>query len=600
MSRPCVRLVEVGPRDGLQNIAQQVQTNDKIELIRRLAATGLGSLELTSFVSRKAVPQLADCRDVLKSSTVQQLLKDGSYRLPVLVPNVKGTKMAVECGVSEVAVFVSATEGFSRANINCTVEEGIKRACEVARMAQSHNMAVRGYVSCIFADPFDGPTPPEAVVTAVEALLATGCYEVSLGDTIGVGTPQDVRNLVKVLSDRGVPLDRLAGHFHDTYGQALANVWEAYNCGIRVFDGSVAGLGGCPFAPGAKGNVSTEDMVYMFERAGIATGVDLAKLVDTGAWISAKLSQESSSRAGTALASRKSQAIHPSQQNRSVKSLKWTLTRETKELVVHLSGANLRVTMNRPRNGNALTVAMIEDLTGIFTEAGHDSSINRVVVTGNGKFFCTGMDLGKDSTPVGRDSTSSTDAQFNRLTSLLNAIDQCPKTTIACLNGPAFGGGVGVAFACDLRICASSAKVTLSEAKLGLCPATISKFIIREWGVPFAREAMLTARPVLPSELKVRGIIMDTADDAEQLEILLESLLLRLRAVSSEASSMCKTLVEAGWAYGGQQEQATVMKELFQTMMRPSSAGSFGVKEFQAGRQVDWDECRGPKSASKL
>ncbi|KPM37508.1 hypothetical protein AK830_g9057 [Neonectria ditissima] len=600
MRRPAVRLVEVGPRDGLQNIAKKVQTSDKIELIQRLASTGLNTLELTSVVSPKAVPQLADCRDVLQSSIVQQLLKNGSYRLPVLVPNVKGAKIAAECGVSEVAVFVSATEGFSRANINCTVEQSIGRAREVARVAQTHNMAVRGYVSCIFADPFDGPTPPEAVATATEALLATGCYEVSLGDTIGVGTPQDVRNLLKFLSDRGIPLNRLAGHFHDTYGQALANVWEAYNCGITVFDGSVAGLGGCPFAPGAKGNASTEDMAYMFERAGIDTGVDLAKLVDTGAWISAKLSQQSSSRAGTALASKTPREKTCTQHSPNLKRLEWGLTQETDELVVHRSGANLRVTMNRPRNGNALTVAMIEDLTRIFTEAGSDSSINRIVITGNGKFFCTGMDLGKGSTPVGSDNSSSADDQYHRLTSLLDAIDKCPKTTIACINGPAFGGGVGIAFTCDLRICTSSAKVTLSEAKLGLCPATISKFIIREWGVPFAREAMLTARPVLPSELKVRGIVMDTASDTEQLHVLLESLLLRLRTVSPEASSMCKKLVEAGWAYGGRQKQAVVMKGLFQTMMSPSSAGAFGVKEFQAGRQVDWDKYRGPKSVSKL
>jgi hydroxymethylglutaryl-CoA lyase len=432
----------------------------------------------------------------------------------------------------------------------------------------------------------------------VEELLNMGCYEVSLGDTLGVGTPHAVQNLIKFLKARGIPLDRLAGHFHDTYGQALANVWEAYSSGISVFDSSVAGLGGCPFAPGAKGNLATEDLVYMFDQAGVSTGVDLAKLVATGTWISDKLSRRTESRAGAALAIKHGVAKKATETPRSVAKLVWTRVKETDGLLLDRSGANLRVTMNRPKNGNTLTTAMIEHLISAIIEAGKNESINRVVITGNGKFFCTGMDLSKD-TPVGGGGSSS-DLQYERLTRLFDTIDQCPKTTIACLNGPAFGGGVGLAFACDLRLCTKSAKITLSEAKLGLCPATISKFIVREFGVAFAREAMLTARPISPAELKLRGIVADVADDTEKLNDLLDSLLSNLRGVSPDASRMCKSLVQAGWIHGGQGEQVRVMKEMFTEMMAPTSAGSFGVKEFQAGRKVDWDKNPDLKPHSKL
>ncbi|KAM5370952.1 hypothetical protein ACJZ2D_008265 [Fusarium nematophilum] len=593
-----VRIVEVGPRDGLQNISQQVPTDVKIDLIQRLHKTGLNTIEVTSVVSPKAVPQLRDCRQVLKSKPVRALLQDASLRLPVLVPNRKGIEIAHQLGVREVAVFVSASEGFSKANINCTVEEGLARARVVCHEAKRVGCIVRGYVSCIFADPFDGPTPPSAVLNTVKALLQMGCYEISLGDTLGVGSPADVRSLIGHLKDDGVPLDRLAGHFHDTYGQALANVWEAFHCGIRVFDSSVAGLGGCPFAPGAKGNAATEDLVYMFDRAGVRTGVDLSKLVAVGAWISSKLSQRSSSRAGAALLA-KDKRSSPSkiQPTKARPTLSWEHVKDTEGLVVHRSGANLKITMNRPRNGNALTESMIHDLITIFSDTATDPIINRIVLTGNGKFFCTGMDLSK-STPVGGNNEIS-DAQFNRLEKLFDTIDKSPKVTIACLNGPAFGGGVGLAFACDLRLCIKGAKVTLSEAKLGLCPATISKYVVREWGVPLAREAMLTARPFTPSELHAKGIVTRVVDDPGELTQAMDSLLENLRYVSSDALRMSKDLVESGWIHGGRPEQAATIKTLFDEMMKPSAPGSFGVKEFQAGRKVDWDNYK-DKPRSKL
>ncbi|KAF4461508.1 hypothetical protein FALBO_11694 [Fusarium albosuccineum] len=594
--KPSVRIVEVGARDGLQNISQQVPTDVKIELLRKLHGTGLKTIEVTSIVSPKAVPQLQDCREVLKAPAVRSFLQDPSLQLPVLVPNKKGIEIARQLGVKEVAVFVSASEGFSRANINCTVDEGLARARIVCDEAKRFDCKVRGYVSCIFADPFDGPTPPTAVLKTVQALLEMGCYEISLGDTLGVGSPRDVHKLIAFLQEHKIPLDRLAGHFHDTYGQALANVWEAFNCGIRVFDSSVAGLGGCPFAPGAKGNAATEDLVYMFDRAGVHTGVDLFKLADVGAWISGKLSQRTSSRVGAALLARKSRPAAPS--NKTQQPLIWQLVRETEGLLIHRSGKNLKITMNRPRNGNALTTSMIEDLVTIFSDAASDANTNRIVLIGKGKFFCTGMDLSK-STPVGGNEDVA-DAQFKRLERLFDMIDRCPKVTIACLNGPAFGGGVGLAFACDLRLCVKNAKVTLSEAKLGLCPATISKYVIREWGVPFAREAILTARPVTPAELHAKGIVTGVVEDASKLNQTLDSLLTRMRSVSPDALTMSKELIEAAWVHGGQAPQADTIKRLFNDMMKPTAPGHFGVKEFQAGRPVDWDNYDKSQPHSKL
>ncbi|KAL2866212.1 hydroxymethylglutaryl-CoA lyase [Aspergillus lucknowensis] len=287
-----VEIVEVGPRDGLQNIAEFIPTSVKQELISRLRLAGLRAIELTSLVSPRAVPQLADGRELLEHPHIQGLLADTSLRLPVLVPNIKGLDVALQRGVREVAVFVSATEGFSRVNTNCTRRQGVERAKEVVVRAQEFGISVRGYVSCIFSDPYDGPTEPSSVLSCVKELLAMGCHEISLGDTLGTGSPRDVRKLLTYLKDNGIPMSRLAGHFHDTHGNAVANVWEAYHCGLRVFDSSVNGLGGCPFAPGARGNVATEDLLYLFMKAGIDTGIDISKVVDTGAWVSGMLGDQ--------------------------------------------------------------------------------------------------------------------------------------------------------------------------------------------------------------------------------------------------------------------------------------------------------------------
>ncbi|KAK4949986.1 putative secondary metabolism biosynthetic enzyme [Elasticomyces elasticus] len=589
---PPVRIVEVGPRDGLQNVDNTIPTSVKVDLIHRLLQTGLKTVEVTSIVSPKAIPQLADCRQVLADPKLRSLLPDNSLRLPVLVPNIKSLSVAIDDGVREVAVFVSATEGFSRANIRASVEEGLLRAKDVAERASKAGLAVRGYVSCIFADPYEGPTTPEAVLKVVQQLLQMGCYEVSLGDTLGVGTAADTRSLIDYLQQHGIPLHKLAGHFHDTYGQAVSNVWQAYQCGIRVFDCSVAGLGGCPYAPGAKGNVATEDVVYLFDQAGIHTGINLVKLVEVGVWISGQLRKSNSSRAGAALAAKSKSSIK-SIGPKHVDALKWRLVTTTDGLKIYQLGPNVKIVLDRPRNGNALTVTMISELTDFFTRAKSDTTIWRIAIQGTGKFFCTGMDLGKGTSPVARTRADS-DAQYDRLTCLFEAIDTAPQVTIACVNGAAFGGGVGLAFACDIRIATAGSTMNLSEVKLGLCPATISKYVIREWGLAFAREAMLSARPVSTMELKAVGAISQVVEDdvdGDGLSRALDLYLAKIKVAAPKASSMCKELVRLEWKEAGSPKQASGIKTLFDEMMKADGEAAVGLKQFQSGiKSPSWEE----------
>lgn len=293
---PSVRIVEVGPRDGLQNESSRVPTSAKVLLIERLAMAGLRHIEAGSFVSARSVPSMADSAEVFRTLT----------RLPgvnytALVPNVRGLESAVVSGVSEVAVFASASEGFSRANINASVEESLIRYREVCAQATRNGMRVRGYVSCVAGCPYDGPVLHSTVLRVSEQLLAMGCYEVSLGDTIGVGTPKQVEALLNHLLPV-IPASKLAVHFHDTYGQGLANILVALQMGISVVDSSVAGLGGCPYAPGATGNVATEDVLYMLHGMEIQTGIDLNKLAAAGWEICSALGRTPASKASIALA----------------------------------------------------------------------------------------------------------------------------------------------------------------------------------------------------------------------------------------------------------------------------------------------------------
>ena len=297
-----VKIVEVGPRDGLQNESQRVPSAVKVALIDRLGMAGLKTIEATAFVSPKWVPQMGDAAEVMAS-----LPRRAGVSYPVLVPNLKGFEQALAAGVEEIAVFAAASEAFSQKNINCSIAESLERFRPVAGAARSHDIRVRGYVSCVLGCPYQGEVPPAAVAEVAARLLEMGCYEVSLGDTIGVGTPASVARMLDAVALL-VPVERLAGHYHDTWGMALANIYASLEMDVAVFDASVAGLGGCPYAAGASGNVATEDVVYLLHGLGIETGIDLERLVDAGAYICAELGRAPASKVARALLAKRRKA----------------------------------------------------------------------------------------------------------------------------------------------------------------------------------------------------------------------------------------------------------------------------------------------------
>jgi hydroxymethylglutaryl-CoA lyase len=289
-----VRLVEVGPRDGLQNEAQMISTADKVRLVDDLSAAGLRHIEVGSFVSPQWVPQMAGSADVFAHI---QHSTDVTYA--ALTPNLRGLEDALGAGATEVAVFAAASEAFSQRNINCSISESLERFAPVMQAARLHGVQVRGYVSCVLGCPYQGSVAPEQVAAVARELIAMGCYEVSLGDTIGTGTPGATRKLLEIVAGH-IPRGQLAGHFHDTYGQALANIYASLLEGIEVFDSSVAGLGGCPYAQGATGNVASEDVVYMLQGLEIETGIDLDRLISAGQRISSALGRPNGSRVARA------------------------------------------------------------------------------------------------------------------------------------------------------------------------------------------------------------------------------------------------------------------------------------------------------------
>jgi hydroxymethylglutaryl-CoA lyase len=288
-------MVDVGPRDGLQNEQAIVPTEVKVGLIDRLTDAGLQAIEATSFVSPKWVPQMGDAAQVMAA-----IRKRPGVRYPVLTPNMKGFEAALAAGCDEVAVFVAASETFSRKNINCSIAESLERARPVTDAAKMRGVRVRGYISCVLGCPYEGDIAPERVRDVAAALKAMGCYEISLGDTIGTGTPGKTRKLIATVSE-AVPIAEQAGHFHDTYGQALANAYAALEMGVATFDSSVAGLGGCPYAKGATGNVASEDVLYLLEGLSIETGVDMTRLRIAGQFISDFLGRAPVSRVARAL-----------------------------------------------------------------------------------------------------------------------------------------------------------------------------------------------------------------------------------------------------------------------------------------------------------
>ncbi|MES2818123.1 MAG: hydroxymethylglutaryl-CoA lyase [Pseudomonadota bacterium] len=289
-----VRLVEVGPRDGLQNEKQPISVADKVRLVDALSAAGLGTIEVGSFVSPKWVPQMAGSAEVFA-----QIRQRPGVTYAALTPNLQGFEAARQAGVREVAVFAAASEAFSQKNINCSIAESLERFVPLMAAAGQHGIRVRGYVSCVLGCPYEGQVAPEQVAVVARELFAMGCYEVSLGDTLGIGTAGDTHRLFEIVG-RDIPRERLAGHFHDTYGQALANIYAGLLEGISVFDSSVAGLGGCPYAKGATGNVASEDVLYLLNGLGIQTGIDLDQLIAAGQVICEVLGKPNGSRVAQA------------------------------------------------------------------------------------------------------------------------------------------------------------------------------------------------------------------------------------------------------------------------------------------------------------
>ena len=290
-----VTIIEVGPRDGLQNEPSFVATETKIQLINQLTQSGLKRIEVTSFVSAKAIPQLADATLVY-----QQIDKPNDVQFSVLVPNEQGMQKALAAGVTEIAIFTAASESFNQRNIHCSINESIKRFEPVIQLAKQHGIKVRAYISCVLGCPYEGAISPRQVAQVAERLLALQVHEISLGDTIGVGTPKQTKALLYELLTF-IPLNQLALHFHDTYGQAIANIYAALECGVYTFDSAVAGLGGCPYAQGASGNVATEDVLYLMHGLGITTGVDIYQIVRAGEAICTQLGRENQSKVAKAL-----------------------------------------------------------------------------------------------------------------------------------------------------------------------------------------------------------------------------------------------------------------------------------------------------------
>ncbi len=290
-----VKIVEVGPRDGLQNEPRQVPLEVRLALIEKLVAAGLRVVEVGSFVSSRWVPQMSGSAELLRLVEFRPGLS-----FPVLVPNMRGLEDALEAGAQEIAIFAAASESFSKKNINCSIDESLAGYREVAARALAEGLRVRGYISCVLGCPYEGTVEPQAVARVAGELDSLGCYEISLGDTIGIGTPLAAVNMVEKVAEQ-VPVNRLAAHFHDTYGQALANLLAVLQQGVSVVDSSVSGLGGCPYARGASGNLATEDLVFMLQGMGIETGVDLDRLIEAGRYISNHLDRPSQSRVAAAI-----------------------------------------------------------------------------------------------------------------------------------------------------------------------------------------------------------------------------------------------------------------------------------------------------------
>lgn len=386
-------------------------------------------------------------------------------------------------------------------------------------------------------DPYDGPTNPSSVLHCVQELLQMGCYEVSLGDTTGAGTPAKVATLIRFLEKNGIPLNCLASHFHDTYGQAVANVLQAYICGIRVFDASVGGLGGCPFAPGAKGNVATEDVVLMFQNAGIQTGINLSELVATGNWINQQVRGCSSDSLCSDFSSdtvdvleqksqpREKELRLPSFRPIAMKYLKASLKRvkhADKIRFLQSENGDLKIILNRPSMGNMLTRSMITSLIRCFKTYHSNPAISRIVITGTGPYFCAGVDMKRERS----ESSTERNTSFDLLVQLFEIIDQYPKPVIACLNGHACGAGVALAFACDERIMIQSATINLNPTKeKNILTVLVTRYFSSTTNEQQEWPRKLSSRPLTGSELQNLGLVTEIAEGKKDMQAKLESYL---------------------------------------------------------------------------
>ncbi len=468
-----VTIKEVGPRDGLQNESKFIETQDKVDWINLLSKTGLDYIEVSSFVHPKWIPQLADSEQVLKS-----INREKGVTYAALVPNIRGLERALTCNVNEVSVFMSASEGHNKSNINKTIDETFPVLKEVVDEALKANVKVRGYVSTVIACPYDGPVSPEQVLKVVDRLAEMGVYEISLGDTIGVGVPTQVESLLSTLL-KHFPSNLFAMHFHDTRGTALANVVKSLEMGITTFDSSTGGLGGCPYAKGASGNVSTEDLLYMLSAMNIETGVNQEALM-------------------------------------KLQEMKGALTLTTLVQFNEIEKGIGLITLNRPEAANAMSIQLLTDLNECLDEVAKNREIRVVLITGSGdKAFCAGADL-KERKNMNEQQVRET---VRLIGSTVNRVEALPQPVIAVLNGVAFGGGLELALACDLRIASSEAKMGLTEVSLGIIPgAGGTQRLPRLIGLGKAKELIYTARRITASEALEINLINEVVEKEDLLK----------------------------------------------------------------------------------
>lgn len=503
-----VKVVEVGPRDGLQNEEKKIETASKIRLIEMLADSGLSHIEVSSLVSPKWIPQLADAVEVASGLALK-----GKVVTSLLVPNEKGYERFKSTKLDQVALFMSASQSHSKANINKSIEEAFQALEAVITPARRDGFALRCYVSVAFECPYEGPVAPDTVRGIVERLLSSGVDEISLGDTIGAATPDQVAFLIRLLK-QDLPLSKLALHFHDTRGTALANVLAGLSEGVSIFDASIGGLGGCPYAPGAAGNLATEDLVYMLHSMGIDTGVDLDRLVDAGAYAQSIVGRELPGRYLQAALSRRAKGC-PSLECDN-KSMSKAVAVDERVVLVEKGDGLAWIKLNRLSVHNCLSREVLNSIIKAAFELACDPQVRVVAIIGAGaKVFCAGADLTERKTMTEGETLD----YLALIQKTMKALESMPQPVIAAINGSAFGGGTELALACDLRVMMSGAQLRLTEVKLGIIPgAGGTQRLPRLIGKSKAKEMILTAAPLSAQAGLELGLIHRVVTDDGALD----------------------------------------------------------------------------------